>query len=552
MMRHWPLLAVVFVHALGCCAFSKNQPESTIEPGKKVIIFDGQITPSEILQRQKELSHRPINGLVGYLSLTDVDYSPDVFWSDQNIPQQAFTTDMNAADQAKSGSKLEVFIRLNVVPGNVDWFDDKAWDAITAKFVNAAKVARAAGWPGIILDTEQYQYKPFAYWSHPLAAEKSFSQYQDQARNRGIQLAQAVKLFFADVKIFITFGYWALAEELYQGLSREKAGFALLPDFLDGLMAGNEKLTIIDGYEKSYGYRTYSQFINAAKEIRDCRSFSSDPNRYDKQLKVGFGLWIANALTWDLENFQNNYFTPEEFEHALHYALKVSDEYVWIYTGAVSHFWQNEFPKAYWDAIRNARDVHPLDFVARTQEQQSPPQKSEPPQDVKISAKGRADYSDEYVFSRLWTKYKLIADLPKQGWKFKEDPNQVGLEQKWYALELDDSKWGDIEIGDWWEAFDYLYTGYAWYRKNWTVPAEAIGNPKLLLAFGAVDEDCWIYIDGKFVDSFTHGGSGWNTPFEIDVTNHITPGKTHLIAVRVVDTAGPGGIWKSVKLIAPK
>ena len=74
----------------------------------------------------------------------------------------------------------------------------------------------------------------------------------------------------------------------------------------------------------------------------------------------------------------------------------------------------------------------------------------------------------------------------------------------------------------------------------------------MFLAFGAVDEDCWVYIDGKEVHSFIHGGNGWQTPFEIDITKYVKPGQTHTIAVRVIDTAGPGGIWKSVKLIAPK
>ena len=181
----------------------------------------------------------------------------------------------------------------------------------------------------------------------------------------------------------------------------------------------------------------------------------------------------------------------------------------------------------------------------------SAPQGSKPI-DRKISARGRKDVDEDYVFGRLWPRYTPIADLPVKGWKFQEDPNDLGQKQKWFAVCYNDSDWGPIEIADWWEAFDYLYTGIAWYRYEWTVPQTAVGHDKLLLAFGAVDEDCWIYIDGRLVHSFVHGGSGWQTPFEVDITEYVSPGSKHTIAIRVIDTSGPGGIWKPVKLIAPK
>ncbi len=73
-------------------------------------------------------------------------------------------------------------------------------------------------------------------------------------------------------------------------------------------------------------------------------------------MKAGFGLWMDHKRKgWDVADFTKNYFSPVEFETAVRSALEVSDGYVWIYSERPK-WWTNEMlPKAYVEALGNAR-----------------------------------------------------------------------------------------------------------------------------------------------------------------------------------------------------
>ena len=74
----------------------------------------------------------------------------------------------------------------------------------------------------------------------------------------------------------------------------------------------------------------------------------------------------------------------------------------------------------------------------------------------------------------------------------------------------------------------------------------------MYLAFGAVDEQALVYVNGELAGRHELGPEGWTVPFEIEVTAHLRPGERNVIAVRVEDSLGVGGIWKSVKLVTPR
>ena len=155
------------------------------------------------------------------------------------------------------------------------------------------------------------------------------------------------------------------------------------------------------------------------------------------------------------------------------------------------------------------------------------------------------------IFDRHWNQHEVLATLPATGWKFRKDRERVGEQEGWHTPELDDSGWHDIEIGDWWDAFGVHHIGTAWYRLTWTVPEAAAHHERLLLAFGAVDGDCAVYLGGEPAGAPGHGFEGWLTPFEVDATPYLEPGENVVIAVKVNNYTGPAGIWRSVKLVTP-
>ncbi len=138
--------------------------------------------------------------------------------------------------------------------------------------------------------------------------------------------------------------------------------------------------------------------------------------------------------------------------------------------------------------------------------------------------------------------------LPRDGWKFKLDPERVGRDRKWFAVDFDDRGWDDIEIEHAWQHFKYDYVGVAWYRRSIDLPA----RPKLdkvELSFEGVDECAWVWVNGEYAGEHDIGPVGWNKPFRLDVTNLLRWGEKNQITVRAMNTAHAGGIWRPVSIV---
>ena len=234
------------------------------------------------------------------------------------------------------------FIRFNVTPGAVDWFDD--WTGILSNARGAARIARQAGLAGILFDVEQYQGRIFDYRTKP--GDRPFHACAEQARHRGAEFIRAVNEEHPAIEIMLTFGY-SLAE---RGANRAEAEYGLLPSFLDGIFAARTKATrIIDGYEFAYPFKTAKAFERGREEIlRDSAG----------RCEVAFGLWIdwnSGKLGWHEVDTAANWYSPREFESAVRSALEQSDRYVWIYSERLNWWTGEHLPGAYARALENAK-----------------------------------------------------------------------------------------------------------------------------------------------------------------------------------------------------
>ena len=132
------------------------------------------------------------------------------------------------------------------------------------------------------------------------------------------------------------------------------------------------------------------------------------------------------------------------------------------------------------------------------------------------------------------------------GWDKQGMPEHVGF--AWYRTrehlpETSEGDWQETEIGRYW-ADDYV--GIGWYRRAFDSPAIP-EDGAAFLHFGAVDESCWVWINGIFVGSHDIGPDGWDKPFRLEITEALRPGENH-IAVRAENVAYAGGIWQPVTL----
>lgn len=149
----------------------------------------------------------------------------------------------------------------------------------------------------------------------------------------------------------------------------------------------------------------------------------------------------------------------------------------------------------------------------------------------------------------LMSHMKVVFEksLPTDGWKFRTDPEEVGREEQWYAVDLDESGWKDINIGDFWGEFGFDYEGVGWYRRTIALPEDP-GGTKTVLHFEAVDESTWVWVNGEFAGVHDIGPQGWTKPFRIEMTGLVTWGGDNQITVRVLNTKAAGGIYRPVTL----
>ena len=140
-------------------------------------------------------------------------------------------------------------------------------------------------------------------------------------------------------------------------------------------------------------------------------------------------------------------------------------------------------------------------------------------------------------------------------WKFQVDWAENGLAAGWQKPDLDDSTWRDILVPGAWEEQGIRtqnprwpitspedgYNGYAWYRRHFQVPPDW-KQATVTLRIGAVDDMDWTYINGQLVGS-TSGERVFEELREYAVPlGVLKPGADNVIAVRVLDMKGIGGI----------
>ncbi len=115
-------------------------------------------------------------------------------------------------------------------------------------------------------------------------------------------------------------------------------------------------------------------------------------------------------------------------------------------------------------------------------------------------------------------------------WRFAVDADDVGEDEGWAEPSFDDSHWTTVTVPHTWGVMaEYAdYEGLAWYRRRFTVPAEA-QEAHLRLHFDAVFYLARVWLNGAYLGEH----EGGYTPFEFDVSGIAQPGLENVVAVRV-------------------
>ncbi len=470
-------------------------------------------------------------------------------WSSRRFEYEQFAQVVADLQACRFQRMTDNFLRFNVCPGDVDWFDDEAFAVVAHNAAVGARVAREGGCKGFMFDIEMYGEPLWTYEKLKHRETKSFAEYEAIVTQRGREFMRAVNAEYPDITMMMTFGYGISGV----GTDRSKVGYGLLKNFLDGMYeVAAPRTTIVDGYEGAYSFRRHQQFREAYKTTREkMASFCSVPDRYRKHLRVGFGIWMDmdfRRYGWDLRDFERNYFTPDEFAYSVFCGLSVCDRYVWVYTEKPLWWTHTRVPTAYRLALRRARGPMAIEDerYGRRNIKGMPPEAAP-------RAAAQPGYSDEDTFGDVAGKWDFVADLPRV-WKFRTDPRGEGMAAKWYAPDADTSEWCDLEIAKFWDEQGVQHIGQAWYRITWETPQFAVPpGGRAVLWFGAVDETAKVWVNGKLAGGHDEGADfGWDKRFAVDVTGKLLPGQTNVVAVQVGNAGLAGGIWKNVKLAVSK
>lgn len=134
-------------------------------------------------------------------------------------------------------------------------------------------------------------------------------------------------------------------------------------------------------------------------------------------------------------------------------------------------------------------------------------------------------------------------------WKF-----MTGDNLNWKNPDFDDSKWYDILVPSIWENRGFRdYDGYAWYRKTFVY--QGVAEDRMVLILGKIDDADQVYLNGKLVGATGNltnqararvGTSDEYRAFRgyFLPIGTLKKGQKYVIAIRVLDNGGEGGIYE--------
>lgn len=299
----------------------------------------------------------------------------------------------------KRESTLEDNFLVLYGASQIDWFSDAHWKKAEAHIRYLANLAKIGGFKGILWDPEPYKpgKNPWRMSEQPDRGDRTYYEYYLQVRKRGAQFIEAIQDEFPGLTILslrelsdyqtaspFSQKILPLIDKKQSRSTLEGAWWALhLPFTLGILDAINEDVTFIDANEEAYYYTSAIEYFKVRNEIfNDTRALI--PEGLHKKFKACYylghavstdyiaGNWagLLNGFPYRLSG-QGAVLNPEEralwFEHNVYYALKTSDEYVWMYTEDANWWTGENIPEGFLEALNRAKEkiarVEPLGFA---------------------------------------------------------------------------------------------------------------------------------------------------------------------------------------------
>ncbi|MGF7231305.1 sialate O-acetylesterase [Arachidicoccus sp.] len=115
----------------------------------------------------------------------------------------------------------------------------------------------------------------------------------------------------------------------------------------------------------------------------------------------------------------------------------------------------------------------------------------------------------------------------------------VHINDQFKETNFEDHSWKTMALPTTWEKAGYPdLDGIVWFRKEINIPASWVGKP-LKLNLGPVDDNDITWFNGQKIGAT----DGWLTPRSYDIPGNMVKAGVNVIAIRVTDAGGNGGIY---------
>jgi hypothetical protein len=331
---------------------------------KKLIQIGWDIPSTSYLRQhwQEMDTGTPLNGVI--FKVEGTGWSSEAVWDKEPWDRGRLTSAVEDLKACHFTTLTSNFVRVNATPGDLDWFDDPAWSALSDKVGLLAWVAKEGGGAGLCLDFESYGKRQFQYQPSPA---HSFPETREAARRRGAQVMRRLAREYPDATVL---AFWLNSVALPAGEAADPLallpadGYGILPAFIDGLLdAAPPGMTLVDGCESAYLFNSETEYLRAYQRIAGregpAARLVSPENRakYRSQVQVGFGFYLDAYINPETSQWHVDMQGQPRLQRLgrnLAYARRIADEYVWVYgeryrwwpdaSGSVGKRWEDALP----------------------------------------------------------------------------------------------------------------------------------------------------------------------------------------------------------------
>lgn len=137
-------------------------------------------------------------------------------------------------------------------------------------------------------------------------------------------------------------------------------------------------------------------------------------------------------------------------------------------------------------------------------------------------------------------KLQKEAEDNLRAWENAVNNEDPGIVNKWYAPDTDIKNWKTMRLPQAWEGAGLpALDGVVWFRKEINVPATMAGK-EAIISLGPIDDSDVTYLNGVKIGKTDNR---YDLPRTYKVPAGVLKEGVNVIAIKVIDTGGGGGLW---------